>query len=908
MTPLRRLARLWCLAVAWLCTVLATGWAAAAAAPKTNFRLPVGDAASTLRQFSQQARTPIVYPVDAVRGVTTNAVQGEFTAREALDRMVTGTGLVVAQDGKTGALTVGRPSPPAAPAPRSASQPDTPSPDSPSRPTPTEMKTASARSASLFTRTAAWIALAFGPALGATGAATGPTPPAGRAPGGTDPIVQLNPFTVTGSQVSRYQAAEAASGGRLSVNLFDSTKNLGVITGEFMADVGAGSPLHALKFLPGIARSTQPEGAFGERISLRGFQTQDILFDGFRPADSAVGMNQASAFFERIEVVMGADSILSPSGQPGGTINVVTKRPRFDNFGNGKLQWGRYNTNRASLDLNRIIQPNLAARVIIAGLDNTYFGMGPQRGFDTLSGLSWRFANGSLATVQYRTSTGDAVNGQGTLIDPSSGTDTEGRIFGQLSRDAGERLHSQAARFRNHQHTVSMFFDSRLSPILSTRLAGMASFQRYTWLEGTPAGSLGGSVNPLTGKWTPGFTYGPAPAFNPTPATFGNTMTANVNLIDRPSYRRGLALQNDYALELELGPVRAQTAVGFSLENVRVPRNYRYVYSVPTFDVRTDPIPGPRGVPVVNENWQTHNTTTNAYANQVFRSRNERLTVNLAYARSWHDFTRMNYVTNTTARIRPKPEFVNYGVAFKLTSSLLAFYGHSENAQPNTPVPGLAAAEELTSAKQEEGGIRFRFRDGKAVATLSYYRILQDNFPVLNQANFTVPPPTPRLRDLLLDRKAEGWEFGVNAALTDEWSMMASYSDLENRQPNGVEIRGTPEQSGSLWLHLAPKRGVAEKFAFGAGVVYQSRSPGDTASGATAASTQQRPVPVQPSFYVPESTLLNLTVAFRPDKRWVIRGFIDNVFDEDYIVSATRRTTVYAGTPRNYRVTIEHGF
>jgi iron complex outermembrane receptor protein len=107
------------------------------------------------------------------------------------------------------------------------------------------------------------------------------------------------------------------------------------------------------------------------------------------------------------------------------------------------------------------------------------------------------------------------------------------------------------------------------------------------------------------------------------------------------------------------------------------------------------------------------------------------------------------------------------------------------------------------------------------MATLSYYRILQDNFPVLNQANFTVPPPTPRLRDLLLDRKAVGWEFGVNAALTDEWSMMASYSDLENRQPNGVEIRGTPEQSGSLWLHLAPKRGMAEKLSFGAGVVYQ---------------------------------------------------------------------------------------
>lgn len=109
MIPIRRVARRWCLAVTLLFPVLATGVVSATtAAPKTTFRLPEGDAALTLRQFSQQARTPIVYPIDTVRGVKTNAVLGEFTAREALDRMVAGTELGVAQDAATGALTVGR--------------------------------------------------------------------------------------------------------------------------------------------------------------------------------------------------------------------------------------------------------------------------------------------------------------------------------------------------------------------------------------------------------------------------------------------------------------------------------------------------------------------------------------------------------------------------------------------------------------------------------------------------------------------------------------------------------------------------------------------------------------------------------------------------------------------------------
>ena len=109
MTPPRRFARPWRFALAWLCAALAAAGAVAADPPKTTFRLPEGDAAVTLRQFSQQARTPIVYPIDLVRGVQTHPVQGEFTAREALDRMVAGTDLIVSQDASTGALTVGRP-------------------------------------------------------------------------------------------------------------------------------------------------------------------------------------------------------------------------------------------------------------------------------------------------------------------------------------------------------------------------------------------------------------------------------------------------------------------------------------------------------------------------------------------------------------------------------------------------------------------------------------------------------------------------------------------------------------------------------------------------------------------------------------------------------------------------------
>ncbi|MBA4137233.1 MAG: hypothetical protein C0518_07945 [Opitutus sp.] len=73
---------------------------------RKNYNLPAGDAAATLKAFSQQSGEQIVFPVESVRGVQTKPVAGELNAREALELMVAGTDLVVGQDEKTGALAV----------------------------------------------------------------------------------------------------------------------------------------------------------------------------------------------------------------------------------------------------------------------------------------------------------------------------------------------------------------------------------------------------------------------------------------------------------------------------------------------------------------------------------------------------------------------------------------------------------------------------------------------------------------------------------------------------------------------------------------------------------------------------------------------------------------------------------
>lgn len=80
----------------------------AAEAPRKTFDIAAGDAATTLKQFTEQSGEQVVYLVNNVRGVSTKPVTGELTAREALDRLLAGTDLVLVQDEKTGAFTINR--------------------------------------------------------------------------------------------------------------------------------------------------------------------------------------------------------------------------------------------------------------------------------------------------------------------------------------------------------------------------------------------------------------------------------------------------------------------------------------------------------------------------------------------------------------------------------------------------------------------------------------------------------------------------------------------------------------------------------------------------------------------------------------------------------------------------------
>ena len=138
---------------------------------------------------------------------------------------------------------------------------------------------------------------------------------------------------------------------------------------------------------------------------------------------------------------------------------------------------------------------------------------------------------------------------------------------------------------------------------------------------------------------------------------------------------------------------------------------------------------------------------------------------------------------------------------------------------------------------------------------------------------------------------------------------MGNVSLMKNRDTDGVPFRGTAEKSGALWANYSfAKDSTLGGLSFGFGADYLNKRAGDAASGVTSASTPTNIIRVQPSFWLPERTLVNANIAYRFNQHWRSQVNIENLLNQDYLQASTGRTNVWVGTPFNTKVTVTYSF
>ncbi|RJG39977.1 TonB-dependent siderophore receptor [Motilimonas pumila] len=147
-----------------------------------------------------------------------------------------------------------------------------------------------------------------------------------------------------------------------------------VVTREHMDDRASISIADALQYTPSIQSNYYGEDNKQDWFVIRGFKQANagLYQDNTRIHSEGFYSYQVDPFgLERVEILRGPASVLYGQNPPGGVINVVSKRPNFnESIGFVEAQYGTDQRIQLSLDIGSQFNDNAAWRLVAMGRTN----------------------------------------------------------------------------------------------------------------------------------------------------------------------------------------------------------------------------------------------------------------------------------------------------------------------------------------------------------------------------------------------------------------------------------------------------------------------------------------------------------------------------------------------------------
>ncbi|MDP2267101.1 MAG: TonB-dependent receptor, partial [Thiobacillus sp.] len=155
----------------------------------------------------------------------------------------------------------------------------------------------------------------------------------------------LKEMVVHGETDGGYVAKRASTGTKTDTPIHETPVSIQVVPRDVMDDQQVINVKEATKNISSVLPSTY---GFYEGYTIRGFDTgTDVYRNGLRQPSFA---DQQTANVEKVEVLKGPAAILYGRIQPGGMVNVVTKRPQAQPYYSIQQQVGSYDLYRTTVD------------------------------------------------------------------------------------------------------------------------------------------------------------------------------------------------------------------------------------------------------------------------------------------------------------------------------------------------------------------------------------------------------------------------------------------------------------------------------------------------------------------------------------------------------------------------------
>ncbi|WP_437883589.1 TonB-dependent siderophore receptor [Pseudomonas sp. LRF_L74] len=300
------------------------------------------------------------------------------------------------------------------------------------------------------------------------------------------PII-VNSNAAASDDANSVVAQELWVGGKVATNILNTPASVSVITQKEIEQRSASTTEEVLKYTPGVVADYYSADDRNDYFQIRGFNATTYR-DGLT-LGSMRGVREDSFAYERVEVLRGANSTLFGPADPGGSVNFVTKKPRFEKFGQIYGSYGSFNHKETGIDVGDSLNADQTLAYRFTGKyqdsDREYDHSRDDSGF-VMGGLTWAptaFTSATLVVDHLKTKS--TPNSGGAPMDREYDRD---EFFGEPSYNFHDVERTNISGSFSHN------FDNGFTLSSNLRYSDLSDGYGYVYLSDAN-GHVGSTVN-----------------------------------------------------------------------------------------------------------------------------------------------------------------------------------------------------------------------------------------------------------------------------------------------------------------------------------------------------------------------------------------------------------------------------
>ena len=636
------------------------------------------------------------------------------------------------------------------------------------------------------------------------------------------------------------------TGSKTDTALRDLPASVVVVTGENLAEQGVVSMNQALENVSGVQPLMAGGYGFADNYTVRGLAMR-FLRDGLPDGTSQNGYARSMFDVDRIEVLKGPGSALYGSGQPGGTVNVVSKAPQFKNSVEFFGAAGSFGTYIGGVDVTGAVGKDAAARVIIGHEESDGY-RDLSRQIDQLKAtVLWKIADDKTLTVD--------LDHRDIKVKP----DNYGIIFNSqgklanVSRDA--KYFSPFNYTDQRMDRVAVTHDWRIDSDLSMRTAFVYDKRDLSFLR-NGGGNGGNAAGAMTGREA------------------------------RQQYDddQFITVQNELIYKLEHGGIKHTILGGLEYSEARLDTRRTSYGLADITDINHPVIPERSLNDAVSSTLaydrQLRSDTVSVYLqDQVALS--EQFKVRAGFRDDRISFSDKGTQGGTYREIESSKSLQSgsLGAVWQPTHNWSFYTGVASGKFINIATEAQALSLEPEKSYQTELGTKATLLDGRLGLNVALFQAKRENYYI------TLPgatSPTPDGKD-----ESEGIDFDLTSEPIKGLNLLANLilQDVENKSDamakndamgvplqsiTGKRPSGVAEKSGRIWASYTLQSGDMRGLGFGLGATYKGSSYADALN----------------LYEVPSYTVWDAAIFYRQPK-WEVSLNLRNLGDKTYYTNPT---------------------